>query len=89
MESELNAPEDDGRGRLSSVKPQLDRCASGAQLGGNLVLGFEVRAGKAQDPQVMLDSIRDEKIAACVARAVQGAPVGGANGHGTASISLE
>ena len=89
MESELNAPEDDGRGRLSAVKPQLERCVTGAQRSGNLVLGFDVRAGKAQDPQVMLDSIRDEKIAACVARAVQGAPVGGANGHGTASLSLE
>ena len=52
------------------------------------MLGFDVRSGRAQDAQVMLDSLRDERIASCIARAVQGAPVGG-QGHGTASISLE
>jgi hypothetical protein len=88
LESDELAPDDDGKSRLSSIRPQLERCASGAQRSGSLVLGFDVRGGRAQDPQVMLDSVRDERIATCVARAVQGAPVGG-QGRGTASISLE
>jgi hypothetical protein len=88
LESDSMPPDDDGKNRLSAVRPQLDRCASQAQRSGSLVLGFDVRGGRAQDPQVMLDSLRDERVAACLARAVQGAPVGG-QGRGTASISLE
>ena len=88
LDSDSIAPDDDGKNRLSAVRPQLDRCASQAQRSGSLVLGFDVRSGRAQDPQVMLDSLRDDRVAACVARALQGAPVGG-QGRGTASISLE
>lgn len=88
LESDPIAPDDDGKTRLSAVRPQLDRCASQAQRSGGMVLGFDIRGGRAQDPQVMLDSLRDDRVAACVARALQGAPVGG-QGRGTASISLE
>lgn len=88
LDSDPIAPDDDGKNRLSAVRPQLDRCASQAQRSGSLVLGFDVRSGRAQDPQVMVDSLRDDRVAACVARALQGAQVGG-QGHGTASISLE
>jgi hypothetical protein len=88
LESDQLAPDDEGKSRLASVRPLLERCATGAQRSGNLVLGFDVRQGRAQDPLVMLDSLRDDHIAACVARAVLGAVVGG-SGHGTASISLQ
>lgn len=88
VDSDADEPGDEGRTRLASVHVQLERCAAAAQRSGNLVLGFDVRGGRVQDPQVMLDSLRDERIAGCVARAVDGAAVGG-SGHGTASISLE
>jgi hypothetical protein len=88
LEAELNVPEDEGRGRLSTVRVQLDKCAAGAQHSGNLVLGFDARGGHLQDPQVIIDSLHDERVAACIARAVQGASMPG-SGRGTASISLE
>jgi hypothetical protein len=88
LEAELNVPEDEGRGRLASVRSQLDKCATGARHGGNLVLGFDARAGRIQDPQVIIDSLHDERVAACIARAVQGASLSG-SGRGIASISLE
>jgi len=88
FESELNVPEDEGRSRLAPVRLQLDKCAANAQHGGNLVLGFDARAGRLQDPQVIIDSLHDEKVAACIAKAVQGATMSG-SGRGTASISLE
>jgi hypothetical protein len=35
-----------------------------------------------------MDSVRDEKVSGCVARAISGAEVGG-NGRGTAAIAVQ
>jgi hypothetical protein len=88
LEAELNVPEDEGRSRLNPARVQLDKCAEGAQHGGSLVLGFDVRAGHVADPQVIIDSLHDERTADCVAKAVKGVALNG-SGHGTASIDLE
>jgi hypothetical protein len=88
LESELNAPDDEGRSRLGPARAQLDKCAANAQHGGSLVLGFDLRAGRIADPQVLIDSLHDERTAACVAKAVQGVAMSG-SGHGTASIDLQ
>ena len=52
------------------------------------MVSFSVQGGRVRDAQVIMDSLRDEKVANCVARAVNGAEVGGA-GHGTAALSLD
>lgn len=74
--------------RMTGVQRDLEKCAAGAQRGGSLVVAFNVQGGRVRDAQVIMDSLRDEKVAGCVARAVSGAEVGG-TGHGTAAISLE
>lgn len=88
LDSDSGPPDDDGRGRLSSVQGALQKCAAGAPRSGNLVVGFSVQSGRARDAQVIMDSLRDGKVAECVARAVNGAEVGG-SGHGTASLTLD
>ena len=88
LDSDNNPPDDEGRARLSSVQGALQKCAAGAQRGGNLLLSFSVQSGRVRDAQVIMDSLRDEKIAECVSRAVNGAEVGG-SGRGTASITLD
>ena len=88
VESDEAAPEDDGRARLSAVRGALEKCAGSAQRSGILLISFSVQSGRVKDPQVIMDSLRDEKVANCVAHAVNGAPVGG-TGHGTASLSLD
>ena len=88
LETELNLPDDEGRSRLNPARVQLDKCAAGAQHAGSLVLGFDIRGGHLADPHVMIDSLHDERTAACVAKAVQGVAMNG-SGHGTASIDLE
>lgn len=88
VESDAVPAADEGRGRLAQVQPALQKCAASAQRSGSLVLSFSVQGGRVHDPQVIMDSLRDEKVAGCVARAVSGAEVGG-NGHGTAAITLE
>ncbi|HYS09194.1 MAG TPA: hypothetical protein VEP66_10630 [Myxococcales bacterium] len=88
LESDGAPQENEGRARLSSAKAALDRCAFGAQRSGKLVLTFSVQDGHVRDPQVVLDSVRDEGVSACVARAINGADVGG-SGHGTASIAVQ
>jgi hypothetical protein len=80
--------EDDGRDRLAAAQPALDRCASGAQRTGKLLITFSVQGGRVREPQVIMDSVRDERISGCVARALSGAEVGG-SGHGTASIAVQ
>lgn len=80
--------EDEGRGRLTSAQGALEKCAAGAQRTGTVLIAFSVQGGRVRDPQVIMDSLRDEKIAGCMARAVSGADVGG-TGRGTAAISLE
>jgi hypothetical protein len=88
FESDEAPQENDGRARLGSAQGALERCAAGAQRGGKLVVTFSVQGGRIREPQVILDSVRDEKVSGCVARALSGAEVGG-SGRGTASIALQ
>lgn len=88
LESDGAPQETDGRARLGSAQAALDRCASGAQRSGKLVLSFSIQAGRVRDPQVIIDSVRDEQVSGCVARALAGTEVGG-SGHGTASIAVQ
>ena len=80
--------ENEGRGRLASSQAALDRCAAGAVRTGRLVMSFSVHDGRVREPQVIMDSLRDEKIAGCVARAISGTELAGA-GHGTASLTVQ
>jgi len=80
--------ENDGRGRFASSQTALDRCAAGALRSGKLVMTFSVHDGRVREPQVIMDSLRDEKVAGCVARAITGAELAG-TGHGTASITVQ
>ena len=52
------------------------------------MLTFSVQDGRVREAQVVVDSVRDERVSGCVARAINGAEVGG-NGHGTASIAVQ
>lgn len=88
VESDEGPRPDDGRRRLAGAQRELEKCAAAAQRAGSLLVTFSVQGGRVRDPQVIMDSLRDEKVAGCVARAVAGAEVGG-SGHGTAAISLE
>lgn len=91
LESDESPPQDDGRARLSSAQNALERCVQGAPRLGTMVLSFSVQDGRVRDAQVIMDSLRDDRVSACVARAVGGAHVAGAppDGRGTAAISLE
>ena len=80
--------ENEGRSRLASSQAALDRCAAGAVRTGRLVMSFSVHDGRVREPQVIMDSLRDEKIAGCVARAISGTELAGA-GHGTASLTVQ
>jgi hypothetical protein len=84
-----DAPQgDEGRGRLGAAQGALERCGSGAQRTGKLVVTFAIQGGRIREPQVILDSVRDERVSGCVARALAGAEVGG-SGRGTASIAVQ
>ena len=84
-----DAPQDnEGRSRLSSTQRALDRCAAGAHRAGKLLVTFSVQNGRVRDPQVIMDSMRDESISSCVAKAISGTEMYG-TGHGTASISVQ
>jgi hypothetical protein len=91
LESDESPPQDEGRGRLSSAQGALDRCAAGAPRPGTMVISFAVQGGRVHDAQVILDSLRDDRVSNCIARAVGGAQIAGASasGQGTAAISLE
>ena len=80
--------ENEGRGRLASSQAALDRCAAGAVRTGRLVMSFSVHDGRVREPKVIMDSLRDEKIAGCVARAISGTELAG-TGHGTASLTVQ
>ena len=80
--------ENEGRSRLASSQAALDRCAAGAVRTGRLVMSFSVHDGRVREPQVILDSLRDEKVAGCVARAISGTELAG-TGHGTASLTVQ
>jgi hypothetical protein len=83
------APQDnDGRSRLASSQRALERCAAGAQRAGKLLITFSVQNGRVREPQVIMDSLRDESVSGCVAKAIAGAEMYG-TGHGTASITVQ
>lgn len=88
LDSDEQPPENDGRGRLLAAQGALERCAAGAQRAGKLVVTFSVQGGRVHDAQVVMDSMRDERVAGCVARAVGNAEMAG-SGRGTASISVQ
>jgi hypothetical protein len=88
LESDEAPQQNEGRGRLASVQAGLDRCASGAQRTGRILVSFSVQGGRVHEPQVMMDSLRDDKVSGCVARAVAGAEMGG-TGKGTASFAVQ
>jgi|GEM_PF-1402086 len=92
LEDEVPTPNDEGRARLLPAQAALDRCAQAAPRPGQMVIAFAVQAGRIQDPQVIMDALRDEASSRCVARALTGislAGAGGASGRGTASLALE
>ena len=88
LDSDEQPAENDGRSRLLASQPALERCAASAQRAGKLVVTFSLQGGQVRDVQVIMDSMRDERIAACVARAVGNAEMAG-TGRGTASISVQ
>jgi hypothetical protein len=88
LDSDAAPQENEGRDRLASSQQALDRCAAGAQRTGKLLITFSLQGGRVREPQVIMDSLRDEKISACVARALSGADIGG-SGRGTASIAVQ
>lgn len=80
----------DAQGRLASAQAALDRCAAGVRGKGMMVVQFSLEGGRVREPQVILDALRDEAASSCVARALAGATVGGAqSGHGSATIALQ
>jgi hypothetical protein len=83
---------DDARERLGGAQPALDRCAHGVRRTGAMVVAFAVQGGRLRDVQVVMDALRDESVASCVAQALSGAQLRGidaASGRGTASIALQ
>jgi hypothetical protein len=83
---------DDARDRLTAAQPALDRCARGAHRTGAMVVAFAVQGGRLRDVQVVMDALRDEAVASCVAQALSGAQLRGmsaGSGRGTASIALQ
>ena len=88
VDSDAAPQQDEGRDRLFSSQGALDQCASAAQRTGRLLVTFSVQGGRVREPQVIMDSVRDERVSGCVARAISGAEVGG-SGRGTASIAVQ
>lgn len=89
MDSDAPSPEE-GKERISGVQGALERCAERAQRTGSVVVQFAVQGGHVREPQVILDSVRDEAVARCLAQALNGAVMSGAtSGRGTASIALQ
>jgi len=83
---------DDARERLGAAQPALDRCARGVRRTGAMVVTFAVQGGRLQDVQVVMDALRNETVASCVAQALSGTHLRGidaASGRGTASIALQ
>ena len=89
---DFEQPLDDARERLAAAQPALDRCARGVRRTGAMVVTFAVQGGRLRDVQVVMDALRDETVASCVAQALSGAQLRGidtASGRGTASIALQ
>jgi hypothetical protein len=91
VDTDLPRP-DPGKERLASAQAALDRCGQAARRRGTMVVSFSVQGGKVRDPQVVMDAARDEPTAKCVAQALSGAAIAGADAaavRGTASLSLQ
>jgi len=83
---------DEARDRLGAAQPALDRCARGVRRTGAMLVTFAVQGGRLQDVQVVMDALRDESVASCVAQALSGTHLRGieaVSGRGTASIALK
>jgi len=83
---------DDARDRLGAAQPALDRCARGVRRTGAMVVAFAVQGGRLRDVQVVMDALRDETVATCVAQALSGTQLRGidaVSGRVTASIALQ
>jgi hypothetical protein len=89
LESDDSPPQDEGRTRFNAAQGALDRCVSGAPRTGTMVVSFALRDGRVRDAQVIMDSLRDDKVSSCVSRALAGTQINGSDGRGTAAISLE
>jgi hypothetical protein len=91
LDSDAPRP-DAGKERLASAQSALDRCAQAAHRRGSLVVSFSVEGGHVENPQVIMDAARDEETARCVARALSGAAISGADARatrGTASLAVQ
>ena len=85
-------PTDAGKDRLVAAQGALDRCAQAARRRGSLVVSFTVQDGHVKNPQVIMDAARDEDTARCVAHALSGASISGADPsatRGTASLAIQ
>ena len=83
---------DAGRDRLAAAQGALDKCAQSARRRGALVVSFSIDAGHVRNPQVVLDAARDEETARCVAHALAGATISGADPsatRGTATLAVK
>jgi len=83
---------DAGKSRLAAAQGALDRCAQAARRRGSLVVSFTIQDGRVRNPQVLLDAARDEDTARCVAQALVGAALSGADPEatsGTASLAVQ
>jgi hypothetical protein len=91
LDTEMPRP-DAGKDRLSTAQRALDRCAQAARRRGSLVVSFTVQDGHVHNPQVIMDAARDEDTARCVAKALAGSTISGADPsatRGTASLAVQ
>ena|SRR5262249_29483259 len=91
LDTEVPAP-DLGKGRLSAAQGALDRCAKSARRRGSMVVSFGLQDGHVRSPQVIMDAVRDEDTARCIAQALSGAALAGGDpsaSRGTASLAIQ
>jgi hypothetical protein len=77
------------QGRLAPVQRELNACAQKAHGPGSMVVTFAVENGRIRDAQVIMDALRSPQVSACVARTLEGAPIDGRPGRGTASLAVQ
>ncbi|MBS2024214.1 MAG: hypothetical protein JST92_17570 [Deltaproteobacteria bacterium] len=88
----LDESSDESKTRLEGVQGALDRCMGNARRPGSMVVSFAVQQGRLTEPQVIMDAARDEQVSGCLARALAGAVVVGAerpSGRGSLTLSLQ
>jgi hypothetical protein len=91
LDTEMPRP-DAGKDRFGAAQGALDRCAQAAKRRGSLVVSFTVQDGHVKNPQVIMDAARDEDAARCVAQALVGAAIPGADPsatRGTATLAIQ